>query len=217
MPVITIDGKKIEAAEGEKLLFAALDNGIYIPNLCGYRGRVEPATACRLCYVEIEGRPGPVISCAETVQEGMVVRTNTEATLKLSGAAFELIMSTHPVVCGVCPANRRCALQDIARTLKFKLKQKRFPNILTDYPEDESHPDFNFDANRCIHCGKCVYACNEEVKAMAIDFNNRGLRTKVGVFEEGKIIDSPCISCYRCVEVCPVHAFYYKRDAVVKK
>ena len=36
---IFIDGREISAFEGEKLLWVALRNGIYIPNLCAIRGR----------------------------------------------------------------------------------------------------------------------------------------------------------------------------------
>ncbi|GAI00026.1 unnamed protein product, partial [marine sediment metagenome] len=57
---LTIDGKKIRAGEGEKVLWAALDNGIYIPNLCALRDASESPAACRLCFVEVEGRKQPV-------------------------------------------------------------------------------------------------------------------------------------------------------------
>ena len=38
---LTIDGKEIRAREGEKVLWVALDNGIYIPNLCAIRESKE--------------------------------------------------------------------------------------------------------------------------------------------------------------------------------
>jgi len=38
---LTVNGQKITARPGEKLLWAALDNGIYIPNLCGIREKPE--------------------------------------------------------------------------------------------------------------------------------------------------------------------------------
>ena len=207
---LTIDGKQIEAEAGEKLLWAALDNGIYIPHLCAGRGEAEPQASCRICFVEIEGRGEPAVSCNETVRDGMIVRTKTEAVTALVRSAFDLLMSTHPVNCEACPGNNRCALQEIAAKMKFKLKSKRLPEILPSYKIDDSHPDFSFDANRCAHCGKCVHACNEEAGAEAIDFIRRGLATKVGAFEDGPIAESRCISCFRCVEVCPVKAFYFK-------
>ncbi|MFA6449434.1 MAG: 2Fe-2S iron-sulfur cluster-binding protein [bacterium] len=206
---LTIDGKRIEAESGEKILWVALDNGIYIPHLCAGRGEKEPVECCRLCYVEVEGRSEPAISCGEAICDGMVVRTKTHAA-GLVRAAFDLLMSAHPVNCSECPGDACCALQEIAAEMKFDLTPKRFPEILPDYPIDDSHPDFFFDANRCVHCGKCVRECNEEVGAEAIDFIYRGIRTKVGAFGDGPIAGSRCVSCFRCVEVCPVKAFYFK-------
>lgn len=49
---LTIDGKGIKAVRGEKILWAALDNGIYIPKLCTIREQNEPLAACRLCFIE---------------------------------------------------------------------------------------------------------------------------------------------------------------------
>jgi len=42
---LTIDGKKIKTHQGEKLLWAALENGIYIPNLCAIRERTQPSAS----------------------------------------------------------------------------------------------------------------------------------------------------------------------------
>jgi Na+-transporting NADH:ubiquinone oxidoreductase subunit NqrF len=47
--MLTMNGQTITAKSGTKLLWAALDNGIYIPNLCampallgGNRGKAKP-------------------------------------------------------------------------------------------------------------------------------------------------------------------------------
>ena len=47
---LTIDGQEIEAESGQRLLWAALDAGIYIPNLCAVREKDHPQTGCRLCF-----------------------------------------------------------------------------------------------------------------------------------------------------------------------
>ena len=57
---LTIDGRKITAPEGEKILWAALANDIYIPNLCVIEDKPEPNAACRLCFVEIGGEEEPL-------------------------------------------------------------------------------------------------------------------------------------------------------------
>ena len=68
---LTIDGQKVKARAGTRVLWAALDNGIYIPNLCAIRERTEPHASCRLCWVEIEGRDGE-----RRVKEKDVEKTN---------------------------------------------------------------------------------------------------------------------------------------------
>jgi bidirectional [NiFe] hydrogenase diaphorase subunit len=70
---LIIDEKTIQTEVGTSVLRAALDNDIYIPNLCHLSGDTEPAASCRLCFVEIEGKKAPVTACTEIVREGMVV------------------------------------------------------------------------------------------------------------------------------------------------
>src|SRR3972149_121877 len=92
---LTIDGKKITVKPGEKLLWAAMTNGIYLPILCALGDDGEPAAACRLCFVEIAGRESPVTACTEPAIEGMVVHTRGEKALRLARTAFELLMASH--------------------------------------------------------------------------------------------------------------------------
>ena len=114
---ITIDGNQVTAHEGDKLLWVALDNSIYIPNLCAIKETEEPAASCRLCFVEIEGYNGPVTACTEPVREGMVVNTQGPKARRLARTALELILASHPVDCSHCAANGRCELQRIAAHL----------------------------------------------------------------------------------------------------
>ena len=110
---LTIDGKKIKARKGEKVLWAALDNGIYIPNLCGIRDLIEPHAGCRLCFVGIEGRDKPVTACTETVEEGMIVNTQAPDALRLACTAFELLVATNSGRCAECDKSGSCQLQSI--------------------------------------------------------------------------------------------------------
>ena len=207
---LTINGKKVVAEKGQKLLWAALDNGIFIPHLCAILESPLPFAGCRLCFVEIEGRKDPVTSCTEEVSDGMVVNTRTGPVLYLVRMAFELIMSRHPIICKECPANKKCSLQEIAKEMGFGLKPKKLPQILPDLPVDESHPLFTYNPNLCVLCGQCVYVCNEVVKEAALDFSFRGFNTRVGTFQGKPLSHSRCISCLKCVESCPVGALSKK-------
>ncbi len=205
---LTIDGVQVKAPKGEKLLWAALDNGIYIPNLCAIRGMEEPFAGCRLCFVDIEGRHEPVTACTEPVTEGMLVHTNTPRVNRLRRTAAELLIAAHHVDCRKCPKNRNCELQRIAAYLGLKLKPQRLRKIERSLPIDTSHPCFILDRNKCILCGKCVWVCNERLGAL--DFVFRGFDTMISTFYGESLAESDCEYCGECVAVCPVGALIPK-------
>ena len=113
--VILIDGREVRTRKGRRVLAAALDAGIEIPHLCGVETEALPFGACRLCYVEVQGRDRPVTSCELEARDGLVVSTRSPAVDRLVSAAFHLILSTHPLPCKGCPGHKRCVLQDIAK------------------------------------------------------------------------------------------------------
>jgi len=215
---LTIDGKKVTAGEGENLLWVALGNDIYIPNLCALRDKSEPAAACRLCFVEIEGKEQPVTACTETVTEGMVVNTRGEKALRLARSAFELIMASHPVDCARCTANGSCELQKIARHLKVRLKTKRFKKLLRELPVDDSNPLFIYDPNKCVLCGRCVWVCRERLGVGMLGFAHRGFQRLVATFGDEPFGNFRCHECGECVTVCPSGALVFKegKEAKVK-
>ncbi len=206
---LSIDGVEITARDNTRILWAALDNGIYIPNLRAIRGTMEPYAACRLCQVEIKGRSGLVTACTEPVSDGLVVSTNTDRAMRVRRTALELILSNHPIVCSECSKNARCALQDVAQRLNVSLRQKRFPNIPRHYNVDGSHPAMTYDPNLCILCGKCVWVCNEYGKG-TLNFAFRGMKTVVSAFGGLPLKETGCDSCARCVAVCPTGALIPK-------
>jgi bidirectional [NiFe] hydrogenase diaphorase subunit len=214
---ITIDEKQVKVRPGEKLLWAALDNGIYIPHLCGIREEERPNASCRLCFVEIEGLSRPVTSCTRTVEENMVVRTRSPRIDRMVKTAFELIISDHNLKCRECPANRNCALQTIAKERGIKLKQNRFRSIVREFDVDESPEVFAFDRSRCVLCGQCIWADRMEAKVGAIGFTNRGIKRMVTTFKDLPLADSVCTQCTLCVDACPVGALYYKKDQKAEK
>ncbi len=207
---ITIDDKQITVPEGQKLLWAALDNGIYIPHLCGIKDEERPSASCRLCFVEIEGSKNPVTSCTVPVTEGMVVRTRSEQVDRLVATAFELLLSNHRLNCGKCGANGKCALQKIAKERGLKLKLTRLRPLLQDVEVDDSPASFSYDPGRCVLCGRCVWVDHKQVKTGAIGFIRRGMARKVATFGEGKLADSRCTQCGECVKACPVGALVEK-------
>ncbi len=111
MITVTINGKKLEAQEGEMILSVARHAGIEIPALCA-EDRLAPYNSCGTCVVEVEGM-GIVKSCSTPVREGMVITTNSPAAEDTRRTAIELLLSNHWGDCvapcqQACPAHTDC-------------------------------------------------------------------------------------------------------------
>lgn len=198
------------AARGANLLWVALDNGFYIPNLCATRGLRRPPASCRLCFVEIAGRPGgPVTACTEKVCDGLSVTLNSPSIRRMRQASFNLLLSNHVLDCARCVKNKICELQNIAAHEHFKLNDRRFNKTPLEYPIDSSHPLIIFDRNKCVLCGKCIRACHESGTSV-LDFAYRGLKTIVSTFSQMPLAETDCNSCLACAAACPVGSIYLR-------
>ena len=171
-----------------------------------------PPTSCRLCFVEIKGENKPVNSCAIKVVDGMVVKTDTPQVRRLQKTAFELLLSVHKIECKVCPANKKCELQKIAKFLHVPLKQKRIEYLEREIKNTEEHPSLKYDPYKCVLCGKCVYICSEKYKHPLLSFAKRGLDMIISFYGEITPDKIPCDNCYACVDICPVAALTKKND-----
>ncbi len=207
---LKIDGKRITAREGENLLWVALDNGIYIPNLCAIHDNPEIAASCRLCFVEVSGITQPVTACTETVTEGMEVNTMGIGALRLARHGFELLMASHTLDCAYCPKNGSCELQRIAHHLGVKLRSKRLRELRRGLPVDDSHPQIVYDPNKCVLCGRCVWVCWEHRGVGVLGFAHRGFERMVTTFEDEPLSTTRCDQCTECIEVCPTGALVLK-------
>jgi formate dehydrogenase major subunit/NADH-quinone oxidoreductase subunit G len=213
---VIIDGVEVKAKKGQKMLWAALDNGLYIPNLCAIRQADPSLASCRLCFVEIEGRKAPVTSCTEPVSDGMVVQLNTPRVKRLRKTAFELLLSHHRIDCRNCPKNKNCELQNIASSAGLKLKLQRLKQIPHELAADESHPLFTYDPTKCVLCGKCVWICHQQGTGI-LDFAFRGIQARISTIGGIPLAEAGCNDCLACVAVCPVGALTAKPGVSIEE
>src|SRR5579884_4476416 len=90
-----LDGKTIEARDGETILQAADRAGIEIPRLC-YKEGYRPDGNCRVCMVEIEGERVLAPSCCRKPTEGMKVSSNSARAVKSAKMVTELLLTDMP-------------------------------------------------------------------------------------------------------------------------
>jgi len=171
-----IDGAEISAAKGSSVLDVAIEYGICIPHLC-HVPTLSDIGACRLCIVEhvVNGRSKVTTSCTLNVEEGMVIRSNSEKIMKLRRNIAELLVAQAP--------NSR-AIQDIA--LRCGVTEVRYP----------------FRNSDCVLCGRCVRACTELWQARAIGFVGRGKDRKVD--HPFGFRPDFCKQCGYCIQLCPM-------------
>ena len=201
---LTIDGMPVSVPAGTSIMRAATTAGIPVPKLCA-TDSLEAFGSCRLCLVEIEGRPGMPAACTEPVREGMSVRTQTDALARIRRGVMELYISDHPLDCLTCPANGDCELEDMAGAVGLRevryANGKEHANHL-DAPKDESNPYFTFDPSKCIVCSRCVRACDEIQGTLALTIDGRAFDSVVKTGADD-FFSSECVSCGACVEACP--------------
>ncbi len=199
---LEIDGLAVTVPEGTSIMRAAGLAGIDVPKLCA-TDTLAAFGSCRLCLVEIDGRPGTPASCTTPVEAGMKVSTQTPRLAKLRRGVMELYISDHPLDCLTCAANGDCELQDMAGAVG--LREARYgyagDNHL-DAEKDESNPYFSFDGSKCIVCSRCVRACEETQGTFALTIAGRGFGSKVAP-GAGSFLRSECVSCGACVQACP--------------
>lgn len=195
-----IEEKEIEAKEGDSVLETALDAGIYIPHLCKHPD-LEAVGGCRLCSVEIDGMEEAVPSCMTIVQEGMVVKINSEKADKTRKTAMELILATHPADCTGCPKYGKCELQSIYQYMgvspeRWRKKSRTFAN-------DDSNPLISHMFTRCIRCGRCIRACRELRGVKVLDYQKTKDGIRAGIDGGKSLKEAGCKFCGACIEVCP--------------
>lgn len=205
---VTINDQVIHVAKGTTLLEAAKMIGIQIPTLCHLDLKefkmVNKVASCRVCMVEVQGRPQLAPACSTTVVDGMVVRTDTVRVIQARRMAVELLLSNHPNECFTCPKNLECELQALAH--KLGIREIEWVGEKMDYENDTSSKAIIKNPNKCIMCRRCETMCNEVQTCGILSAVSRGFDAFVGPAFNIPIAESSCTYCGQCVAVCPTAA-----------
>ena len=208
---LTINGNKINCAEGLSILQAAEAHGIKIPKLC-YHHSLKPFGACRLCLVEDEKTGRLFASCVTPAAPDMVIHTHSPQIIKHRRNIVLLMMAEHPESCIFCNKGNRCHLRLIAAELGIGDNALYpMPNFA---PLEQANPFITRDLSKCVLCGKCIRADHELVCTGAIDYNSRGFNSRPVTLHELPLEKSSCTFCGTCVSICPTGALSAKVEFV---
>lgn len=204
MAEIEINGKKITAQDGDMLIKAAEENGVWIPRFC-YHRKLTVAANCRMCLVEIEKARKPMPACATPVADGMKVFTQSQLALEAQKSVMEFLLINHPLDCPVCDQGGECELQDIA--MGYGSGVSRYYEGKLSVKNENLGPLIATEMTRCIQCTRCVRFGEEIAGVRELGQTGRGESERIGTYVKhtmtyemsGNIID-----------LCPVGALTSK-------
>jgi len=225
-----VDGKAVRVPEGSTILQILRTQGVETPTLC-YLENLTPVNAGRVCVVEVEGSRTLVPSCSRPVEEGMVVKTESDRVKHSRKLVLELLMSS---------VDMSLVNDDTKRWMQvYEVEPERFgePSPPAEAgardaaaPGHHHEPDGSVaqtvaqpvkvdndlyvrDYSRCILCYKCVEACGEDAQnTFAIGVAGRGFDARISTEYAIELPESACVYCGNCIGVCPTGALMFKSE-----
>ncbi len=204
---LQLNGRDIQARQGELLIDVAKREGVDIPHLCYHPGLQEVGN-CRACVVEIAGERVLAPSCCRSASDGLKVTTDSARALKSQKMVLELLLADMPET-----AYTRYNEVD-QWAAKLGVRTPRFASRAQPVA-DLSHPAMAVNLDACIQCTRCLRACRDEQVNDVIGMAGRGEHAKIVFDMDDAMGASTCVACGECVQACPTGALMPARGAAL--
>lgn len=225
---VQVDGVWMKFPKGMRMIKALEEAGKVVPHYC-YHPKLSSPGNCRMCLVEmgmparpapgqtevekdehgfakIAWMPRPAISCANTVAEGMGIRTQSKLVEECRNGVMEFLLINHPLDCPICDQAGECRLQEFS--VDFGRGQSRFQEVKVTKPKRQDiGARIMLDDERCIMCSRCIRFSSEIADEDVLGFTERGSYT-VLTTHPGKRLDHNY--SLNTVDICPVGALTSK-------
>jgi predicted molibdopterin-dependent oxidoreductase YjgC len=227
MVSLTIDDQPVEVPEGSTIMQACAQLGIDTPTLC-YGDTLQPANACRVCVVELEGARVLAPACARAVEPDMVVKTDSERVRHSRKMVMEFLASS--VDLSTTPVAEDYLARYDARPERYGPPAPPDPDRDRRRTGEHEEPDgqtaatvhtpikidndlYVRDYAKCILCYKCVDACGSQWQnTFAITVAGRGFDARISTEFANPLPDSACVYCGNCIAVCPTGALMFASE-----
>jgi predicted molibdopterin-dependent oxidoreductase YjgC len=226
---LTIDGATVQVPEGSTILDAIRLQGKETPTIC-YLETLHPVNVCRVCVVEVEGSRVLVPSCSRPVEQGMVVKTDSERVRHSRKMVLEFLASS--VDLSTTPDVDRWVADYGAKPERYGPPQPPSPAGWRDSLQPGHHappnPDYAAtvaqptkvdnelyvrDYGKCVLCYKCVEACGKDYQnTFALTVAGRGFDARISTEFAVPLPDSACVYCGNCIAVCPTGALMFSSE-----
>jgi NADH-quinone oxidoreductase subunit G/[NiFe] hydrogenase diaphorase moiety small subunit/NADP-reducing hydrogenase subunit HndD len=209
MVKLYIDGIEVQIEKGKSILEATKNAKVKVPTLC-YHDDLCVAGNCRVCVVEVEGRPRLEASCAVPVEEGMRILTSSPKVRKARKDVVALLVSEHNTQCTTCYRSTNCELQSLSA--EYNIDNEVYLSVLKKQVAiDRSSWSVEKDDSKCVRCQRCVRTCAGIQHVNALTAANKGDHMKISTFMELPMNDVVCTNCGQCITHCPTAALTERR------
>lgn len=206
-----------DAATGPKIAIDAIAQGQQAAKVINsyLDGVIIPYKDIPLVYTEVKAEDfkdqEKVPRTAHRTVEAEIRKHNFQPILPTMTEEEAVREGSRCLECG-CKDYFECQLVDYIK--KFDIDTEKYHALKDKKFKETDHPYISQNVDKCVLCGLCVRTCQEVVGASALGFVERGSQTFVSPAFEQKLKVTECISCGRCIDVCPTGAWLDRRENI---
>jgi NADH-quinone oxidoreductase subunit G len=213
---VQVNGQWLKFPKGTRMIEALRQASVDVPHYC-YHPKLSSPGNCRMCLVEtgMPARPAPgtsevekdehgfakimwspraAIACANTISEGLGIRTESKLVEECRKGVMEFLLINHPLDCPICDQAGECSLQEFS--VEHGRGTSRFQENKVKKPKHKQ-------IGPRIMCSRCIRFTSEIADDPVLGFTERGSYTVLTTHPDKELANNYSLNT---VDICPVGA-----------
>lgn len=195
---IKLNHQRIKVKPNQTILEVSKAQGINIPTLCHFargKGKGSPRAVCRICVVEVSDVNGLVTACSAKITQGMEIFTHSDNVIEARKVLMEFMLAENG------GGEENTQVRELSKELGVESARFSLVEAVAAKPKALLSEYFHIDPALCVHCDRCIVACESRQVITRTGFGH-SVSTAFGGNEQG-IEASDCNYCGDCVAACP--------------